>query len=94
MLATLLSHVLRRRNLCRLTVKNFKYERRSVVHLKVERQRRKNSLNPAPPAASNLIHNYLQVDGRGDDADGTLFRPVKNDRNGKRRRRDHGRYCL
>jgi integrase/recombinase XerD len=78
LLATLLYHALRRDELCRLTVKDFKHERRGVPHLKVFGKGGKIRYIPLHPAASGLIGDYLEVAGHGADEAGALFRPLRN----------------
>ena len=75
-LATLLYHALRREELCKLTVKDFRHERRGVVHLKVSGKGGKTRYVPLHPAASGLILDYLEADGRALEATGALFRAV------------------
>ena len=58
-LATLLYHALRRGELCKLRVKDFKHERRGVPHLKVSGKGEKTRYVPLHPAASGLILEYL-----------------------------------
>ncbi|MBL1265852.1 tyrosine-type recombinase/integrase [Methylomicrobium sp. RS1] len=77
-LATLLYHALRREELCKLTVKDFKNERRGVPHLKVSGKGGKTRYVPLHPAAGGLIHDYLELAGHGSDETGALFRPVSN----------------
>jgi integrase/recombinase XerD len=77
-LATLLYHALRREELCKLKVKDCRQERRGVVHLKVSGKGGKTRYVPLHPAASGLIHDYLQASGHGEDDAGALFRPVRN----------------
>jgi len=77
-LATLLYHALRRDELCKLTVKDFKHERRGVPHLKVTGKGSKTRYVPLHPAASRLIHDYLELAGHGEQENSALFRPVKN----------------
>jgi site-specific recombinase XerD len=79
-LATLLYHALRREELCKLTVKDFKHERRGVAHLKISGKGGKTRYVPLHPAAGALIHDYLEADGRGLEATGALFRPLRNNR--------------
>jgi integrase/recombinase XerD len=81
-LATLLYHALRREELCKLRVKDFKHERRGVAHLKVSGKGGKTRYVPLHPAASGLILEYLQALGHGDDDTGALFRPVRNNTSG------------
>jgi len=77
-LATLLYHALRREELCKLKVKDFKHERRGVPHLKVSGKGGKTRYVPLHPAAGSLIHDYLELAGHGADEVGALFRPVSN----------------
>jgi len=77
-LATLLYHALRREELCKLKVKDFKQERRGVPHLKVAGKGGKTRYVPLHPAAGGLIHDYLELAGHGSDESGALFRPVSN----------------
>ncbi len=77
-LATLLYHALRRDELCKLTVKDFTHERRGVPHLKVSGKGSKTRYVPLHPAASGLIHDYLEMAGHGEEETCALFRPVKN----------------
>ncbi|MBL8473663.1 MAG: tyrosine-type recombinase/integrase [Rhodocyclaceae bacterium] len=77
-LATLLYHGLRREELCRLKVKDAHHERRGVAHLKVSGKGGKTRYLPLHPAASGLIHDYLQAAGHSEDANGALFRPIRN----------------
>jgi site-specific recombinase XerD len=80
MLATLLYHALRRDELCRLKVKDFKHERRGVAHLKVSGKGGKTRYVPLHPAASGLVLEYLEAAGHGIDDGGALFRPVHHGR--------------
>jgi site-specific recombinase XerD len=76
MLATLLYHALRRDELCRLKVKDFKHERRGVPHLKVSGKGGKTRYVPLHPAAAGLIDDYLAATGHGTEEGGALFRPL------------------
>lgn len=78
LLATLLYHALRRDELCRLTVKDCKHERRGVTHLKIHGKGGKTRYVPLHPAASGLIGDYLEAAGHGADGTGALFRPIRN----------------
>ena len=80
MLATLLYHALRRDELCRLKVKDFKHERRGVAHLKVSGKGGKTRYVPLHPAASGLVLDYLAAAGHGVEDAGALFRPLHNNR--------------
>jgi len=77
-LATLLYHALRREELCKLTVKDFRHERRGVIHLKVSGKGGKTRYVPLHPAASGLILDYLEADGRELETTSALFRAVGN----------------
>ena len=80
MLATLLYHALRREELCKLSVKDFRHERRGVAHLKVFGKGSKTRYVPLHPAASGLIVDYLEAAGHGAEDAGALFRPLHNNR--------------
>lgn len=82
-LAILLYHALRREELCKLRVKDFKHERRGVPHLKVSGKGEKTRYVPLHPAASGLLLEYLEVAGHGADDKGALFRPLRNTRTGR-----------
>ncbi|MGH7088061.1 MAG: tyrosine-type recombinase/integrase, partial [Stellaceae bacterium] len=82
-LSTLLYHALRREELCKLKVKDFRHARRGVPHLKVSGKGDKTRYLPLHPGTNALIHDYLEVAGHGGDDNGALFRPLKNNRTGK-----------
>jgi site-specific recombinase XerD len=79
-LATLLYHALRRDELCRLKVKDFKQERRGVPHMKISGKGGKIRYVPLHPAASGLIHDYLDAAGHSLEDTGALFRSTSNNR--------------
>jgi site-specific recombinase XerD len=79
-LATLLYHALRREELSKLTVKDFKHSRRGVAHLKVSGKGGKTRYVPLHPGASGLILDYLEAAGHGRNDAGALFRPLHNSR--------------
>jgi integrase/recombinase XerD len=80
-LATLLYHGLRRQELCNLRVKD--YQRRSgVMMFHVHGKRKKERFVPVEPKTQRLITEYLEMAGHGDDLEGALFRPVKNNATG------------
>jgi len=79
-LATLLYHALRRDELCRLKAKDFKQERRGVPHIKVSGKGGKTRYVPLHPAASGLIHEYMEAAGHGMEDTGALFRSASNNR--------------
>jgi len=81
-LATLLYHALRREELCKLRVKDFRHDRRGVAHLNVSGKGEKTRYIPLHPAAGGLIVDYLEQAGHGTDNTGALFRPVRNNRTG------------
>ena len=76
MLATLPYHALRREELCKLKVKDFKHERRGVAHLKVSGKGGKTRYVPLHSAASGSILDYLAAAGHTDEDAGALFRPI------------------
>ncbi len=80
MLATLLYHALRRDELCRLKVKDYKQERRGVPHMTVSGKGGKTRYVPLHPAAGGLIAEYLEAAGHGAEDAGALFRPMHNNR--------------
>jgi integrase/recombinase XerD len=82
-LSTLLFHALRRGELCKLKVKDFRQARRGVPHIKVAGKGEKTRYLPLHPGTNELIHDYLEAAGHGSDDNGALFRPVKNNRTGR-----------
>ena len=80
-LATLLYHGMRREELCLLKVGDM-HTRTGVPHFKVTGKRSKIRFVPVHPMALRLIVEYLNWAGHGAELDGTLFRPVKNNRTG------------
>jgi site-specific recombinase XerD len=90
-LATLLYHGLRRDELCKLTVADFRHERRGVQHLRVLGKGNKKRYIPLHGLAKDLIEDYLKLAGHDQDHEGPLFRRVyrprkdlKPDDSGKR----------
>ena len=79
-LSTLLYHALRREELCKLKVSDFRHARRGVPHLKIEGKGEKTRYVPIHAATNALIHDYLEAAGHGGDENGALFRPIKNNR--------------
>jgi len=79
-LSTLLFHALRREELCKLKVKDFRNTRRGVPHLTVNGKGDKIRYLPLHPGTNALIHYYLEAAGHGEDDNGALFRPIKNNR--------------
>jgi site-specific recombinase XerD len=82
-LSTLLFHALRRDELCKLTVRDFRHARKGVPHFRVSGKGGKTRYLPLHPATNALIHEYLEAAGHGADETGALFRPVRNNRTGR-----------
>ena len=80
-LAVLLYHGLRRAELCSLRVGDLE-DRRGIKHLRVHGKGSKIRFVPAHPTALTRIEEYLEAAGHRQDAEGPLFRPVKNNRGG------------
>jgi integrase/recombinase XerD len=85
-LSTLLFHALRREELCKLKVKDFRQARKGVPHLKVSGKGGKTRYVPLHPGTHALIHDYLAVAGHDTDENGALFRPIRNNRTGHHER--------
>ena len=56
--------------------------RQGVMHFRIKGKGHKTRLNPVHPMAQRLIEEYLAWTKRGGATDGSLFRPVKNNRTG------------
>jgi integrase/recombinase XerD len=82
-LSTLLYHALRRDELCKLKVRDFRQTRRGVPHMKVAGKGEKTRYLPLHPGTNGLIHDYLEAAGHGADENGALFRPIRNNRTGR-----------
>jgi integrase/recombinase XerD len=82
-LSTLLYHALRREELCKLKVRDFRHARRGVPHLKVSGKGEKTRYLPLHPGTNTLIHDYIEVAGHSADENGPLFRPIRNNRTGQ-----------
>jgi site-specific recombinase XerD len=82
-LSTLLFHALRREELCKLKVKDFRHARKGVPHLKVSGKGGKTRYLPLHPGTNGLINDYLAAAGHDADESGALFRPIRNNRTGK-----------
>jgi len=80
-LATLLYHGIRREELCKLCVGDMQ-TREGVMHFRVEGKRDKIRFVPMHPIAQRLIAEYLKMMKHGEEPEGALFRPVKNNRTG------------
>jgi integrase/recombinase XerD len=81
-LSTLLYHGLRREELTKLKVKDYRQSRRGVAHLRVQGKGGKMRFVPTHPGTLTLIEEYLEAAGHGLDSDAPLFRPVKNNVHG------------
>lgn len=81
MLSVLLYHALRREEVCKLRVKDLQ-DRRGVKHLLVQGKGNKTRYIPIHPDTIEAIHDYLELLGHGNDRDGALFRPIRNNRTG------------
>jgi integrase/recombinase XerD len=77
-LSTMLFHALRREELCKLKVKDFRHVRKGVPHLKVSGKGGKTRYLPLHPGTNGLINDYLDAAGHGADDAGALFRPLRN----------------
>jgi integrase/recombinase XerD len=82
-LSTLLFHALRRDELCKLKVRDFRHARKGVPHLKVSGKGGKTRYLPLHPGTHALIHEYLDAAGHGANDAGALFRPVRNNTTGR-----------
>ena len=80
-LSVLLYHGLRREELCTLKVRDI-HQRRGVQHLRVHGKGGKLRYLPLHPGTAELITDYLEAAGHGEDLGGALFRPVKNNTGG------------
>jgi integrase/recombinase XerD len=76
-LSTLLYHGLRRAELCALTVGDMQ-QRRGVMHLRIHGKGGKLRYVPLHPGTAEAIDGYLETAGHAGDAQGALFRPVRN----------------
>ena len=76
-LSVFLYHGLRRDELCRLRVRDVQL-RRGIMHLRVHGKGGKMRFVPISPHTLGRVHDYLEAAGHAADADGPLFRPVKN----------------
>jgi integrase/recombinase XerD len=66
-LSTLLFHALRREELCKLKVKDFRHACKGVPHLKVSGKGGKTRYLPLHPGTNGLITDYLDMAGHGTD---------------------------
>ena len=80
-LATLLYHGIRREELCALRVKDLQ-SRQGVMHFRIHGKGSKIRFVPVSAGALRMIEEYLTAAGHRQDAEGALFRPVRNNRTG------------
>ena len=92
-LSTLLYHALRREELCKLRVRDFRHARRGVPHLRVSGKGEKPRYLPLHPGTNELIHDYLEAAGHGADDNGALFRPIRNNRTGQLEKGKHAAWA-
>jgi site-specific recombinase XerD len=81
MLSTLLYHGLRREELCTLKVRDIT-QRRGVLHLRVHGKGSKLRYLPLHPGTAEVITEYVEAVGHGQDPSAPLFRPIQNNRTG------------
>jgi integrase/recombinase XerD len=84
-LATLLFHGIRREELCKLRVRDYQ-RREGIMHVRLEGKGDKVRFIPVATEAQRLIHDYLKASEHGEDLEGPLFRPVKNNTTGELRK--------
>lgn len=84
-LATLLFHGIRREDLCKLRVRDYQ-RREGILHFRIEGKGDKVRFIPVATEAQRLIHEYLKAAEQGEDLEGPLFRPVKNNTTGELRK--------
>jgi integrase/recombinase XerD len=84
-LSTLLFHGVRRAELCALTVRDYQ-RREGIMHVRIEGKGEKVRFIPVATEAQRLIHDYLKASEHGEDLEGPLFRPVKNNTTGELRK--------
>jgi integrase/recombinase XerD len=82
MLATLLFHGIRQEELCKMRVRDYQ-RREGILHFRIEGKGDKVRFIPVATEAQRLIHDYLKASAHGEDLEGPLFRPVKNNTTGE-----------
>jgi integrase/recombinase XerD len=82
-LSTFLFYALRREELCKLKVSDFRHAHCGAPHLKISSKGEKTRHLPLHPKTDQLIQDYLEVAGHGGDEGGALFRPLRNNRTGR-----------
>ena len=80
-LSTLLYHGLRREELVKLRVQDL-HSREGVMHLEVQGKGGKIRFVALAPESLQAIESYLEQAGHGEDSEGALFRPTRNNRSG------------
>src|SRR2546430_3964093 len=83
--SSLANHALRRAELCSLRVKDIQ-QRHGLVYLRVHGKRGKIRFIPMRQEAQRVVTEYLEAAGHGQDLEGSLFRPVKNNTTKKLRK--------
>jgi site-specific recombinase XerD len=81
-LSVLLYHALRREELSKLLVKDFRQERRGVPHLRVQGKGGKLRYIPTHPDTLRLVAEYLAAAGHGQELDAPLFRSLRSRHSG------------
>lgn len=76
-LAVFLFHALRRGEVAALRVRDIT-ERQGIKQFRVRGKRSKVRYVPISHFALPRLHDYMEMAGHGDDREGALFRPVKN----------------
>jgi len=87
-IATLLFHGIRREELCKLRVRDYQ-RREGIMHFRIEGKGDKVRFIPVATEAQRLIHAYVEASMHGEDLEGPLFRPVKNNTTGELRKSLH-----
>lgn len=84
-LATLLFHGIHREECRTLRVRDYQ-RREGTMHFRIEGKGDKVRFIPVATEAQRLIHEYLKASEHGEDLEGPLFRPVKNNTTGELRK--------
>jgi integrase/recombinase XerD len=84
-LATLLSHGIRREEFCKLRVRDYQ-RREDIMHFRIEGKGNKVRIIQLATQTPWFIHEYLKALEHGEDLEGLLFRPVKNNATGQLRK--------
>jgi len=81
-ISTFLFHGVRVSEVCAIKVKDCQ-DRRGVPHFRITGKRSKVRYVPIHPNTKQAIHEYLLEAGHGEEKNGALFRPVKNNISGR-----------